>query len=127
MEFLLSGKHVEIADEERELAQKLADKLSSDYVKLSTLRMVLGSERGMKSCEALLNGNNVSLNASAKADSALAAIAATYEKLNKQMRRYLTKIQDRSISANPILKEKIWASADLKQANDAEADIFDEL
>lgn len=127
MEFLLTGKHVEIADEERELAQKLADKLSSDYVKLSTLRMVLGSERGLKSCEALLNGNNVSLNASAKADSTLAAIAATYEKLNKQMRRYLTKIQDRSISANPILKEKIWASADLKQENDEEADLFDEI
>ena len=127
MEFLLSGKHVEIADEERELAQKLADKLSSDYVKLSTLRMVLGSERGQKSCEALLNGNNVSLNASAKADSALAAIAATYEKLNKQMRRYLNKIQDRSVSANPLLKEKIWASADLKLVNDDEVDIFDEL
>ena len=87
--------------------------------------MVLGGERGMKTCEALLNGNNVSLNASSKAESTLAAISATYEKLDKQMRRYLTKIQDRSVSANPVLKEKIWASADLKAENDTDADIFD--
>lgn len=125
MELLLTGKHLEISEEERNLAQKLADKLSADYVKLSTLRMVLGGERGMKTCEALLNGNNVSLNASSKAESSLAAISATYEKLDKQMRRYLTKIQDRSVSANPALKEKIWASADLKAENDTDADIFD--
>lgn len=125
MELLLTGKHLEISEEERNLAQKLADKLSADYVKLSTLRMVLGGERGMKTCEALLNGNNVSLNASSKAESSLAAISATYEKLDKQMRRYLTKTQDRSVSANPVLKEKIWASADLKAENDTDADIFD--
>ena len=125
MELLLTGKHLEISEEERNLAQKLADKLSADYVKLSTLRMVLGGERGMKTCEALLNGNNVSLNASSKAESSLAAISATYEKLDKQMRRYLTKIQDRSVSANPVLKEKIWASADLKAENDTDAGIFD--
>lgn len=125
MELLLTGKHLEISEEERNLAQKLADKLSADYVKLSTLRMVLSGERGMKTCEALLNGNNVSLNASSKAESSLAAISATYEKLDKQMRRYLTKIQDRSVSANPVLKEKIWASADLKAENDTDADIFD--
>lgn len=125
MDLLLTGKHVEIADDERALAQKFADKLNADYVKLSSLRMVLGGERGMRSCEALLNGNNVSLNASAKAETAAAAIAATYEKLDKQMRRFLTKIQDRSVSANPVLKEKIWASADLKKANDDEAEIFE--
>ncbi len=127
MDLLLTGKHVEIAEDERALAQKLADKLSADYAKLSTLRMVLGSERGLKSCEALLNGNNVSLNASAKADTTLAAIAGTFEKLDRQMRRFLNKIQDRSVSSNPLLKEKIWASADLKLDDETETDLFDQL
>ncbi|MCQ2403496.1 MAG: ribosome-associated translation inhibitor RaiA [Lentisphaeria bacterium] len=125
MELLLTGKHVEIKDDARAVAQKLADKLSADYAKLSTLRMVLSAERGLNSCEALLNGNNVNLSASAKADSIPAAIAAVYDKLDKQMRRYLNKIQDRSVSGDPALKEKIWASADLKLENDAEAEIFE--
>ena len=30
MELLLTGKHLEISEEERNLAQKLADKLSAD-------------------------------------------------------------------------------------------------
>jgi putative sigma-54 modulation protein len=124
MELILTGKHLEIADEDRALAQKLADKLSGDYVKLSSLRMVLGSERGLKSCEALLNGNNVNLNASAKADTTPAAIAAVYDKLDKQMRRYLTKIQDRSVTGNPALKEKIWASADLMEDGADDEEIF---
>ncbi len=125
MELLLTGKHMEIKDDVRAVAQKLADKLSADYAKLSTLRMVLSTERGLNSCEALLNGNNVNLSASAKADSIPAAIAAVYDKLDKQMRRYLNKIQDRSVSADPALKEKIWASADLKLEDDAEAEIFE--
>ena len=116
---------MEIKDDVRTVAQKLADKLSADYAKLSTLRMVLSTERGLNSCEALLNGNNVNLSASAKADSIPAAIAAVYDKLDKQMRRYLNKIQDRSVSADPALKEKIWASADLKLEDDAEAEIFE--
>ena len=125
MELILTGKRVEIKDDMREVAQKAADRLSADYAKLSTLRMVLSSERGLEFCEALLNGNNVNLNASAKAESIPAAIAAVYDKLDKQMRRYLNKIQDRSISADPALKQKIWASADLKLENDAEAEIFE--
>ena len=97
LELLLTGKHVEPTDEEQALAKRLADKLDADYTKLSTLRMVLDTERGKFSCEALLNGKHVNLNASAKADSLAAALYAVYDKLDKQMRKYLTKVQERSI------------------------------
>ncbi len=125
LELLLTGKRLEIHEEERALAQKLADKLDADYTKLTSLRMVLDSERGKCHCEALLNGKHVRLNASAKADSPAAALSATYEKLDKQMRRYLTKVQDRSIAADPELKEKIWASADLKEEDEQDRELFD--
>ncbi|MGN0866804.1 MAG: HPF/RaiA family ribosome-associated protein [Oligosphaeraceae bacterium] len=125
LELLLTGKRLEIPEEERALAQRLADKLDADYTKLTSLRMVLDSERGRVHCEALLNGKHVRLNASSKADSLGAAISATYDKLDKQMRRYLTKVQERSIAADPELKEKIWASADLKDEDEKDAELFD--
>ena len=125
LELLLTGKHVEPTDEEQALAKRLADKLDADYTKLSTLRMVLDTERGKFSCEALLNGKHVNLNASAKADSLAAALYTVYDKLDKQMRKYLTKVQERSIAANPALKEKIWASDDLKDGDDQDTGIFD--
>ncbi|MBP5301031.1 MAG: HPF/RaiA family ribosome-associated protein [Victivallales bacterium] len=125
MELILSGKHLEIEDTDRALAQKLADQLDADYQKLNSLRMVLSAEHGRAMAEAILTGKNTSLNASAVADSVPVAIAAACEKLDKQMRRFLEKLQDRSMQADPKLKEKIWTSSDLKKEDDAEADIFE--
>lgn len=124
MELILSGKHLEIDDSDRALAQKLADQLAADYVKLNSLRLVLSADHGQAKVEANLNGKNTSLNASAVADSFPVAITAAVEKLDKQMRRYLEKLQDRSTQADPQLKEKIWTSTDLKKEVEDE-DIFD--
>ena len=124
MELILSGKHLEIEDSDRALAQKLADQLAADYVKLNSLRLVLSADHGQAKAEANLSGKNTSLNASAVADSFPVAITAAVEKLDKQMRRYLEKLQDRSTQADPQLKEKIWTSTDLKKEVEDE-DIFD--
>lgn len=125
MELLLTGKHIEIAPEDRAAAQTLADKLSADYQKLTSLRLVFSEERGRKLVEARLAGKQVNLNASADASAFGAAVAAAFDKLDKQMRRYLEKVQDRSVAADPELKERIWSSSDLKLPDDAEAEIFD--
>ena len=124
MELILSGKHLEIEDTDRALAQKLADQLAADYMKLNSLRMVLSAEHGQAKAEAILTVNNTSLNASAVADSVPVAITAAVEKLDKQMRRYLERLQDRAMQANPQLKEKIWTSSDLKNETEEDADIF---
>lgn len=125
MELMLTGKHIEIAPEEREYAEKLAAGLGGDFEKLSSLRMVVSSERGRAKCEAVLNGKNVNFNASCIGSSVKVTIGGCVEKLGKQMRRYLERIQDRSIQADPALKDKIWSSSDLKLDNDLEAEIFE--
>ena len=125
MDLLMTGKHVEIDPADREAAQKLADKLAADFEKLTSLRITLSSERGRMKAEARLAGKHINLIASSEADKYGVAIAGCYDKLDKQMRRYLEKIQDRSVAADPKLKEKIWKSADLKKPNDTEAEIFD--
>ena len=124
MELILSGKHLEIEDTDRALAQKFADQFAADYAKLNSLRMVLSAEHGQAKAEATLTGKNVSFNASSIADSVPVAISAVAEKLDKQMRRYLERLQDRSMQADPQLKEKIWISSDLKKEGEDE-DIFD--
>lgn len=118
MELLLTGKHIEIAPADRAVAEEYAKKLSADYEKLNSLRLVLSEERFQMTAEAHLAGKHVALNASATAESYSAAITACYFKLDKQMRRYLEKVQDRSIAADPELKEKIWQSIDLELAAD---------
>lgn len=125
MELQLTGKHIDIEAADREFAQKIADKLAADYGKLTSLRLVVTSERGKMQAEARLAGKHVTLNASCTADRVGIAIQGCADKLDKQMRRYLEKIQDRSVAADPELKEKIWESSDLRLPDDDEADIFD--
>ncbi len=125
MDLQLTGKHIEIDPADRALAQELADKLAQDYEKLTSLRMVFSGERGKVLVEGYLAGKNVQLNATCTADRYAPAISGCVDKLDKQMRRYLTKIQDRSIAADPQLKEKIWSSQELRNTDDGEADIFE--
>lgn len=125
MELMLTGKHIEIAPEDREFAEKLAAELENDFEKLSSLRLVFSAERGRAKCEANLSGKHVNFNASSSGSTVKVTISGCFEKLGKQMRRYLERIQDRSVQADPELKEKIWSSADLRQADDAEAEIFE--
>ena len=120
MELQLTGKHAEIQAEERALAEKLAERLAADYEKLNSLRIVLSVDHGKACAEANLTGKHVTLNASCNADSTAASLTGCVDKLDRQMRRYLERIQDRSVTADPKLKEKIWQSADLKKPGDEE-------
>jgi len=118
MELLLTGKQYTIEQEQRDLCQKLADRLAADYVKLNSLQVVISKERGWYLCDAHLTGKNISLNATSKATDLNAAINKYYEKLDKQMRRYLERIQELSVKSDAKAKERIWTSTELKDAGD---------
>ncbi|MFA6815563.1 MAG: HPF/RaiA family ribosome-associated protein [Lentisphaeria bacterium] len=124
MELIISVKHYDLSETDRKLAHDLADKLAEDYGKLNTLRMVMSTERNWYIVDALLNGKNVSLNAKARSTSMGASISNAIEKLDKQMRRYLEKVQDLSIKPAPQMKAKIWTSDELKKDVD-DADLED--
>jgi len=124
MELIISVKHFDLNETDREFAHELADKLGEDFGKLNTLRMVMNTERNWCIVDALLNGKNVSLNAKARAATMAAAISNAVEKLEKQMRRYLEKVQDLSVKPDPHMKAKIWTSAELRNDVD-DADLED--
>ena len=118
MELIISGKHLEIDAELRQIAETAAAKLEENFAKLSSLRLVLSKERSWQIADAVLNGKNISLVAKAKSSDIRVSIANVFEKLDKQLRRYMEKIKENSVKADPITKEKIWTSAELREEQD---------
>lgn len=118
MELIISGKHFEIDADLRQIAETSAAKLEESYAKLSSLRLVLSKERNWQIADAILNGKNISLVAKAKSTDIRVSIANVFEKLDKQLRRYMEKIKDNSVKPDPITKEKIWTSAELTEDQD---------
>ena len=118
MELIISGKHLEIDAELRQIAETAAAKLEENFAKLSSLRLVLSKERNWQIADAVLNGKNISLVAKAKSSDIRVSIANVFEKLDKQLRRYMEKIKENSVKADPITKEKIWTSAELREEQD---------
>ena len=60
----------------------------------------------------------MTLHATARTKDMRVSLANVIDKLDKQMRRYLERIQDNSIKADPIAKQKMWTSAELRELGD---------
>jgi putative sigma-54 modulation protein len=118
MELIISGKHFEIDADLRQIAETSAAKLEESYAKLSSLRLVLSKERNWQIADAVLNGKNISLVAKAKSSDIRISITNVLEKLDKQLRRLKSKIKANAVKADPITKDKIWTSAELKEEQD---------
>jgi len=125
MELLLSAKHFEIDAEQRELAENIAAKLADKHGKLTSLRLVLSKERNWQIADALLNGKNISLVAKARSTDSCVSISKVVDKLDKQLLRYIKRIQDLATRADYKTKDKIWTSEDLKEETDDD-DLLDD-
>ena len=125
MKIEFSAKKVEVEEAVKAKAQEQLDKFVADFStqKITSARIHFSAERNFQIVEILVNAKNLSLHAAAKQDNVHAALAKAFDKLNTQMSRYLDKIKDASVKADPALKDKIWKSSDLKEeADDADLD-----
>ncbi len=120
MEIILSGKHYEVSDEIKAAAEQSMRKLAEDYQtqKISSVRLLFTVERNWQIAEVLLNGKNLTLHAKGRTTDMRASLGNAVEKLDKQLRRYLERIQDLSVKADPVAKEKFWTSEELSEAED---------
>ena len=62
--------------------------------------------------------HNLVLKATGTAQDAHLALDQAAEKIDKQLRRYMEKIKDNAVKPDPITKDKIWTSAELKEEQD---------
>ena len=118
-------KHVEVEDEIKAKAQTMMDRFVADYPnqKITSARILFSAERSFQIVEILVNAKNLNLQAAAKLENFHAALARAFEKLDTQMSRYLNKMRDASVKADPALKNKIWKSTELtEEADNADLD-----
>lgn len=120
MDIDISAKRIVVEDEVKEKAKQLATRLGEDFPnqKITSVKILFASERNWQPVEILVNAKNLSLHAAAKCDNMHASLASAFEKINTQFGRYLDKIRDASVKADPVTKDKIWKSTDLKNDED---------
>jgi putative sigma-54 modulation protein len=116
MEVIVSGRHLEIDSADRQYAEMKIQKLADEFGKLTSARVVFSEERGRVIAEAHINGKHMTLNATVRADAVRIAADGVFDKLERQLRRYLERIQTHR---GPSL-------AEVEQRSEAEKDAGDD-
>jgi len=94
MEVIVSGRHVDVDDELKRYAEERIAKLEVEYPKLTSVRIVLSTERNWRIVEAHLNGKHLNLNAKSQSKDLVVSIDAAIDKLDRQLKKHLERIQD---------------------------------
>ena len=126
MEININSKHFEIDDDLRSFTEGQVNKVVEEFEnpKLNSVKVILTSERNFVIATINVTGKNINFNAKSKDDSAKAAIAKSIDRITTQLRRYLDKIQDASVKADPKTKERIWTTTDVaNESTEFEDDI----
>ena len=120
MDIDITAKHIQVEDAIKEKARSLGERLVADYPnqKITAIRVLFANQRNFFPVEILVNAKNLTLHAAAKNDNIAVSLANAFAKINTQMERFLNKIQDASIKADPQKKEKIWRASDLREEKD---------
>lgn len=95
MELIISGRHdVEIDQTIRGYIEERVGKLAEEYPKLTSARIVLEYERHWHLVEAHINGKQVTLEAKAKSRDFMVSTDTVVEKLERQLRKHLERMQN---------------------------------
>ncbi len=123
MEVIVSARHMSVDDSTREHAQERLVKLQQEYHKLTTARVVLDMERSWCVAEIHLNGKHLALDAKAKTRDVLVSIDSAVDKLEKQLRRHVERIQEHRVSKG----QPTDAIADVDVEDDFEDELEDDF
>lgn len=94
MEIIVSCRNSEIKAGIKKHAEDRAAQVGDMYNKLTSLRVILNVEKGEEKAEFILHGKNIDFEADSSGDNLYLAIDRAADKIEKQLRKYLDKIQD---------------------------------
>lgn len=105
MEIIISGRHMHFEDDLKDAVEEKLGALRDEYSRLTSLRVVFHIEHNRRMLEAHLFGKNLVLNAEAESDTFLSCIDIVADKLERQLRKHLDRIQDHRIRRREELFE----------------------
>lgn len=94
MELIITGKHIEVDEALKALAEEKFQKFSAAYPKLTSAQMVLTTERNWQVAEAHIRGKHIALNASEKSPDMAVSIDGVLDKLERQLRKHLERLHE---------------------------------
>ena len=119
MEVIISARHFELGDELRRYAETKVAELEVEHIKLTTARVVMEVQRNWHQAEVHLNGKHLDLVATSRTDDMYVSLDGAVDKLEKQLRRHLEKLQDHRVKED--------AKFDAVEETAAEGDEEEEL
>ncbi len=94
METIISGRHIEVSSEVKDYVNDQSSRIELMYNKLTSTRVVLEAERNAFLVEVILHGKNIDMEAKVETNDVYISIDKAFEKVGKQLRKHMDKIQD---------------------------------
>ena len=95
MEIIISGRHFTVGSEIKQyVEEKLNDVLNIQTLKISSTRVILDHQKARYRAEIIVNMKHFDIEASEETYNIYEAIDNTVEKISRQIRKRLDKLQD---------------------------------
>ena len=123
MEKVITARHFHLRDDAKEAIHDRLAEINSEYRSLISTRVILDKEKNQFSCEIIMHGKHIDIEAKGKGRDPVVAFDASCDKAEKQLRRHFDKVKSHkhvSISQLEVEIEEL-DSADAEE----EEEVFD--
>lgn len=93
MQVSITGRHVELTDPLKAYVHDKLGHLKHSFDHVVDVHVVLGVEKHRQRCEINMAANGVNIHAKDETDDMYAAIDGVVDKINRQLKRYRSKLQ----------------------------------
>ncbi len=94
MEITVTGRHMEVSDALKEYAEKKILEVLDGVHKLTSVKLVLETQKGRSKAEVIVHGKHLDIEADAETFDMYQSIDLAAEKAGRQIEKFLDKAQD---------------------------------
>lgn len=94
MEKIIASRHFDVDETTKVSIIEELTQLEAEYNKLTSARVILDQQKNWYFSEIVLRGKNLDLEARAKAHELPIAFRESFDKLERQLRKHIDKVQD---------------------------------